>query len=141
ALGYYFAGFYLLSTLFRPGVEYYKYLRSRLYELGNEVKYPREDVIKLRADVMELKSRVSRHEDQIQELEKQLGEQGYRLEMRVQQEAQAGVARHQELDRRFGSLGRKFEETVDRLTDNQEIIAGVKAFLRLVKDGSQEKHV
>ncbi|MFB7600461.1 hypothetical protein [Streptomyces sp. NPDC056160] len=36
-------------------------------------------------------------------------------------------------DRRIAALGREFESTVNRLTGNQEIIAGVKAFLRLLR--------
>jgi hypothetical protein len=34
-------------------------------------------------------------------------------------------------------VARKFEETIDRLTDNQEIISGIKAFLRLVQPARQ----
>ncbi|WP_171064386.1 hypothetical protein [Actinomadura soli] len=38
-----------------------------------------------------------------------------------------------ELDRRLDAMGRQFEETVARLTDNQEVIAGIKAFLRMLR--------
>lgn len=41
--------------------------------------------------------------------------------------------RAEEVDRRIAALGREFESTVNRLTDNQDIIAGVKAFLRLLR--------
>ncbi|GAA3483422.1 hypothetical protein [Streptomyces yanii] len=41
--------------------------------------------------------------------------------------------RTEEANRRIAALGREFESTVNRLTDNQEIIAGVKAFLRLLR--------
>ena len=39
----------------------------------------------------------------------------------------------QENGRKLDAVARKFEETIDRLTDNQEIIAGIKAFLRLIQ--------
>ena len=42
-------------------------------------------------------------------------------------------ARAQDADRKIAALGREFEATVNRLTDNQEIITGLKAFLRLLR--------
>ncbi|TXS19210.1 hypothetical protein EAO70_10280 [Streptomyces sp. adm13(2018)] len=38
-----------------------------------------------------------------------------------------------ETDRRIAALAREFESTVNRLTDNEEIITGLKAFLRLLR--------
>ena len=48
----------------------------------------------------------------------------------------AAELRHQNLEKRFMSLARTFEETVNRLTDNQQIIGGIKAFLRLIQQDS-----
>ena len=39
-----------------------------------------------------------------------------------------------ELDLKIAALARKFEESLDRLTDNRELISGIKAFLRMVRD-------
>ncbi|MFC9244832.1 hypothetical protein ACFT7S_12595 [Streptomyces sp. NPDC057136] len=36
-------------------------------------------------------------------------------------------------DRKITALAREFEATVNRLTDNQEIITGLKSFLRLLR--------
>ncbi|NUO97605.1 MAG: hypothetical protein HOW59_06715, partial [Nonomuraea sp.] len=47
--------------------------------------------------------------------------------------AMSAYERAEDADRRIAALGREFESTVNRLTDNQEIIAGVKAFLRLLR--------
>ncbi|MBI2943993.1 MAG: hypothetical protein HYY25_07320 [Candidatus Wallbacteria bacterium] len=131
-VGYYFAGFYLLSSLFRPGFELYGFLRQRLGELMQEVKYPREDVLKLRGDVHELKSRTERHEDQLEEIRKEIGKLGSRLESKLGETREEMRGRHAGLERRLEAVSRKFEETVDQMTDNQEIITGVKAFLRLL---------
>lgn len=46
--GYYFAGFYLLSTLFRPATAYFGRVRERLRTTLREVKHPRADVEQLR---------------------------------------------------------------------------------------------
>ncbi|MFE0805388.1 hypothetical protein [Streptomyces sp. NPDC058812] len=42
-------------------------------------------------------------------------------------------ARADDADRRITALGREFETTVNRLTTNEEIISGVRAFLRLMR--------
>ena len=39
-----------------------------------------------------------------------------------------------DLDLKIAALARKFEESLDRLTDNRELISGIKAFLRMVRD-------
>jgi hypothetical protein len=44
-----------------------------------------------------------------------------------------GQNRSEESQRQLDAVARRFEETIDRLTDNQEIISGIKAFLRLVQ--------
>jgi hypothetical protein len=36
-------------------------------------------------------------------------------------------------DRRLTGITRRFEDTLDRLGDQREIVAGLKAFLRLVR--------
>lgn len=53
-VGYYFAGFYLVSTLFRPAAAYFTQLRKLLDGMLREVKYPREDVAELRSKVQRL---------------------------------------------------------------------------------------
>jgi hypothetical protein len=121
-LGYAFAGLFLLSTLLRPAAEYYQYLHAKLSGYLSEVKYPREDVVKLVQDVKDLQAAAK--------------EQGERLEERQREAARLEESLRQgDLDnqRKLDAVARKFEETIDRLTDNQEIISGIKAFLRLVQ--------
>src|SRR5262249_1580668 len=43
-VGYYFAAFYLVSTIFRPAVAGYVYLREKLLAITEEARYPREDI-------------------------------------------------------------------------------------------------
>jgi hypothetical protein len=123
-LGYYFAGFYVLSTFVRPGVEYYKYLRARLSHIETEVHYPREDVVKLVADIKAVLLDQRALENEFK-----------RLEEKLDKTSKQSDARQVELDRKISAISRKFEETVDRLTDNQQIISGIKAFLRLIQQG------
>ncbi|KUO07970.1 hypothetical protein [Streptomyces sp. DSM 15324] len=127
--GYWFAAFFLLSTFFRPAGAYFGQLRRRLGTLLKEVTYPRDDVVELRA-------RLDRAETGTRVLEEKAEEQYEALaELRRTVDALA-LSTHDRADatdRRLAALGREFESTVNRLTDNQEIIAGVKAFLRLLR--------
>ncbi|MFF7474711.1 hypothetical protein [Streptomyces sp. NPDC008092] len=126
--GYWFAAFFLLSTFFRPAGAYFGQLRRRLGSLLKDVTYPRDDVV-------ELQSRLKRAEAGTRVLEEKAEEQ-YRalaeLRRTVDALALSSEDRAAAADRRIVALGRQFESTVNRLTDNQELIAGVKAFLRLL---------
>jgi hypothetical protein len=121
-LGYVFAGLFLLSTFFRPGVEYYRYLRARLSAALSEVKYPRDDVQRLVAEVRQLLA------DRTEQ-----GRALTLLQTEHERLSAAMIAGDRDSQRRLDAVARKFEETIDRLTDNQEIISGIKAFLRLVE--------
>ncbi|MEU3520663.1 hypothetical protein ABZ770_36325 [Streptomyces sp. NPDC006654] len=127
--GYWFAGFFLLSTFFRPAGAYFAQLRRRLGTLLREVTFPRDDVVELhlRLDRAEAGTRVL--EEKAEEQYRALAE----LRRTVDALAMSTYERAEETDRRIAALGREFESTVNRLTDNQEIIAGVKAFLRLLR--------
>jgi hypothetical protein len=59
AVGYYFAGFYLLSTFFRPAGAYFSRLRERVTTLMSEARHPREDVVALLARVENLTTEVT----------------------------------------------------------------------------------
>jgi hypothetical protein len=122
-MGHVFAGLFLLSTLFRPAVEYYQYLRRQLTDVLEEVKYPREDVARLVHDVDQSTQQWQTQAQRQAELTQELA----RLEA-------ASVARTTEAHRRLDAVIRKFDESLDRLTDNREVISGLKAFLRLVRE-------
>ncbi|MFH9612627.1 hypothetical protein ACH4MM_02465 [Streptomyces pratensis] len=127
--GYWFAGFFLLSTVFRPAGAYFGQLRRRLGTLVKDVTFPRDDV-------MELRERVGHLHDGARVLETKAEEQYLALaEVRRTMDA-LNVSVHgraDEADRKIAALAREFESTIDRLTDNQEIITGLKAFLRLLR--------
>ena len=122
-LGSAFAALFLLSTLFRPAVEYYRFLRRQLTEVLEEVKYPREDVARLVRDV-----------DAGSELVRVLQQQQLEFSRDLARQEKESVSRTTEAHRRLDAVIRKFDESLDRLTDNREVIAGLKAFLRLVRD-------
>ncbi|WP_436790736.1 hypothetical protein [Yinghuangia sp. YIM S10712] len=128
-IGYYFSGFYLLSTAFRPAQAYFAHLRRRLIGMLKEVQYPHENVVELRGRVTQAEASLETLYRRIEEL----AEQDAELRALIEKTVEAMAARDARTDRQMDAMGRRFEDTVNRLTDNQEVIAGIKAFLRLLR--------
>lgn len=124
-LGYPFAGFYLLSCLVRPVIASMQQVRRRLETIAEDTRFPRDDVMKLRGQVEAHELAVARFDQELAELR------------RRHEELAEGVEKQRaELELKIGALARKFEESLDRLTDNRELIGGIKAFLRMVREPS-----
>lgn len=121
--GHAFAGLFGLSTFFRPAVEYYRYLRRQLADLLDESRFPRVDVVKLRADLEALQCALDAREAAHEALRRRLETTEAQLEVRLA-----------DANRRFEGVARRFDEALDHLTDNREVIAGLRAFLRLVRE-------
>ncbi len=125
-VGYYFAAFYLVSTAFRPAAAGYVYLTRKLRAIGEEVRYPREDV-------KEMRMQVHLHEEKLRVLSEQVEHMWQNLE----REAAARDSVDRELRQNIHAISREFETTVSRLTDNQEVLRGIQAFVRLIAQSSQ----
>jgi hypothetical protein len=124
-VGYWFAGFYLVSTLLRPLVAGYAYLMGKLRAVGEEARYPRDDV----REVRELLERqVAQSEAAAEEL------RHLRRELEAARDTLGTDAA--DLRARQEALSREFERTVSRLTDNQEVIQGIRAFVRLISQSA-----
>lgn len=121
AIGYYFAAFYLISTLFRPAAAAYAYLSYKLSTIAEETRYPREDVVEIRSRLDGVEQSMRDFSTRVEALEERLG-----TEERTRDEET------RELRDNVHDIGREFESTISRLTDNQEIIKGLQAFVRLV---------
>ena len=134
AIGYYFAAFYLLSTVYRPALAGYEYLSTKLFSLAEEATHPREDVVtlRLRMDDMEHRLEQSRAE------EKQL-RQGLTQEAETRTRENRELARQTRAARdRIDDVAREFESAVARVSDRQELIQGIQAFVRLIAESSRE---
>jgi len=129
AVGYYFAGLFLLSTFFRPAGAYFGYLRRRMTEMLREVKHPRDDLIEVlgRLDRLTIETKALR--TLVEEQGRSIAQTRQRLGTIEDESKGRDQALHVKLD----AHGRQFEHSLSRLTDNQEVIAGLKAFLRLVR--------
>ena len=142
--GYYFAGFYLLSTAIRPAVAYVAHVRDRIRVLTRESTYPRDDVASL-------KRRVDLATKAVGELREELRRTGSALAgdiaharqllttdlARVQDEQAAdrtaARSRDDDLGRRIDQMVRRIEATLDGISDHQELLTGLRALVRMIK--------
>jgi hypothetical protein len=125
-VGYYFAVFYLVSTAFRPAAAGYVYLSRKLRAIGEEVRYPREDVI-------EMREKLRWQEIAVRDLIEQMKDCREALRQETQIREEESCALRQSVH----AISREFETTVSRLTDNQEVIKGIQAFVRLIAQSTQ----
>ncbi|MCX3061565.1 hypothetical protein [Streptomyces beihaiensis] len=126
--GYWFAGFFVLSTFFRPANAYFAQLRRRLGTLLKDVTFPRDDVAELRARVDHFESTARVLEERTEDHYRTLAE----LRRSLEALSLTTYEHADETSRKFTALSREFESAVSHLTDNQELIAGIRAFLRLL---------
>ena len=149
--GYYIAGFFLFATAFRPAAAYFLHVRERIRVLTVESTHPRDDIATLRGQVEAL-------EQAVQDLRRDLRQAGadirrtestlsdaiaharqlltvdlVRLEDAQAADRSESRSRHEELERRIDQMVRRIESTLDGLTDHQEVLAGLRALVRMVR--------
>jgi hypothetical protein len=155
AIGYYVMGAYLLSATIRPAAAYFAHLRERIRTLSRESLHPREDVMELRERVAGLVKTARRLEVELAESRRAVTDDLRRTEATLAdgiahgrdvltadlarlQDAQvtdAGAARQRddEMGRRIDAMVRRIDETLTGLGDQQELLAGLRALVRMVR--------
>jgi hypothetical protein len=144
ALGYYVVAAYLLSASIRPAAAYFAHLRERISTLSQESLHPREDVVALRERVAELTE--SRHAltedlrrtedklaDGIAHARQVLTADLARLQDGQAADREAARLRDEDLGRRIDAMIRRIDETLTGLGDHQELLAGLRALVRMVR--------
>jgi hypothetical protein len=149
--GYYIAGISLLLTAFRPAAAYFGHLRERIKVLTRESMYPRDDVATLlhRADMMEqsadelrlqlrnenedLRRTESALTDGIAHARQVLADDLNRLQDMQAADRAAARSRDEDLERQIGQMVRRIEATLDGISDHQELLAGLRALVRMVR--------
>jgi hypothetical protein len=150
-VGYYFAGFYLLSTAIRPAVAYFGHVRERIRTLGRESRHPRDDVatLKQRVDgvtgtLKELRAELGRMSEGARRTQSTLTDdiaharQVLTADLARVQEAQdadrsAARTRADDLGRRIDQMVRQIEATLDGISDHQDLLTGIRALVRMIK--------
>ncbi|HLK61093.1 MAG TPA: hypothetical protein VKU00_31310 [Chthonomonadaceae bacterium] len=123
--GYYFAAFYLVSTLFRPVLAGYVYLMRKLNAIGEEARYPREDIVEVRQKLKWQEATLRDLQDRMRDTREDL-----------ERERRTREGEEYEMRQNIQAISREFESTVSRLTDNQDVIKGIQAFVRLIGQAS-----
>jgi hypothetical protein len=149
--GYYIAGIALLSTAFRPAAAYFGHLRERIKVLTRESTHPRDDVATLlnRTDMLEqslgelrlhqqntnedLRRTESVLTDAVAHAQQVLAADLNRLQDVQAADRAAGRSRDEDLERRIGQMMRRIEATLEGISDHQELLAGLRALVRMVR--------
>jgi hypothetical protein len=146
-LGYYFAGFYLLAATIRPAIAYFSHLRERISMLSRESLHPREDVITLRHDLevltgkvqllaLELPRAEANLTDGIAHARELLTDDLGRMRDAQAADREAARSRDADLTRQVGRMVRQIEDTLDGISDHQELQVGIRALIRMIKADS-----
>jgi hypothetical protein len=154
-IGYYFTASYLLAVAIRPAAAYFAHLRERIGTLSRESLHPREDVLALREEVAGLTMTAEKLAEDLAESHRALGTDLRRTEEKLAdgiahsrqvltadlarlQDAQvtdrdAARLRDDELGRRIDTMIRRIDETLTGLGDQQELLVGLRALVRMVR--------
>jgi hypothetical protein len=118
AVGYYFAGFFLLSTVVRPALAYLTHVRDRITVLTKESTFPRDDVGTLKATMRTL-------EHTVREVRTE--------QNRLATDRSAAWSRVDDLERRLERMARRIENALDGIGDHQEVVTGIRALARIFR--------
>jgi hypothetical protein len=150
-VGYYVAGFFLLSTAFRPAAAYFAHVRARIGVLARHATHPPDDVATLHTKINQVKDSVTEVRAGLQQTREALRLTDVRLtdsisharqllagditQLQGAQAADRTATRSQaeELGRRIDDMVRRIEATLDGLSDHQELLAGLRALVRMVR--------
>lgn len=122
------------SVVIRPVLQLYEYLSTRIRELTGRVMYPRQDIQLLLSEVVELQQRSRSLVGEIDTLRRQVDQEHGRMNSRIQQGESREASNHISMERRIETLSHEFEDVVGRLSEDKELIAGVRAFARMFRE-------
>jgi hypothetical protein len=133
-LGYTFAAAYLLSMCFRPLAVFYTHQRERFRIMLAHCKVPRDDALGIRERLTDL-------EDTTEQLrEARIADQSTteatldRLRAEVAELRETVTRQERAFDAKVDRVCGEFSRSIERLTEDQELLRGMRAFVRLVKE-------
>jgi hypothetical protein len=136
-VGYYVAGFYLLSTVVRPAGAYFAHLRQRISALGRETTHPRDDVVTLRHKVDAVDASLAEFRIEMGESVRADADALRRAVVRLEeaQAADRAAARssNEEVRRTVDQMVRRVEAALDGVSDHQELLTGLRALVRMIR--------
>lgn len=136
SMGYWFAGFYLVTMVFRPFGAAYDYLHRKLSDIGEEARFPRDDALKLKNDLAEVKADLAELHRQMERISTELvtlTNASARAHQDILALQQAIERAEQSFRSRIGQMSDEIERALTRTFDHQDIVNGLRAFARLIK--------
>lgn len=131
AWGYGFALAFVLATGLRPVGALHEHLSARLRRMSDKVRYPVQDVRRLEARVAEMEHRLDTFStDTLPAFERRLEEGEVLVTERLAKQQSELAKFDRKVDRVLDELAR----SVERLTRDRELLAGLRAFVKLVKE-------
>lgn len=142
--GYYLAGIFLLATVFRPAFAYLAHVRERITVFSQESTYPRGDVVTLQArldvaesllreTVTDLQRARASFADDLEHARDQLSADISRLRETQDADRTQAASRHDEVKRQIEQMARRIEAALDGLSDRPEMLAGLRALVRMIR--------
>ena len=135
-IGYYFALIFLISTIFRPLLAYYQKERERLFRLKEQCHIPREDSHDLKQRLKKVEHLFSQFEGEfenhVNETEKNTHNLNF-LIRNLEVESKSFQKRNKE---QYQNVLNQFGKSIEKLTEDQELLRGIRAMLRLMKEES-----
>ena len=150
-VGYYLAGFFLLSTALRPASAYFSHLRQRISTLEREATFPRDDVLTLKGRVADLARDLTALREQADErltgvdddlrrgaadlahVRKLVTADLARLEDAQATDRAAARTADDDLRRTLDQLARRIDAALDGVSNHQELLTGLRALVRMIR--------
>ena len=132
-LGYYFAGFFLLSTTFRPGWAFYLAQRRRFAMLRSRTYVPRQDATQLAMRIDTLESNLMQLTEEIRYNAEQVNDKLGKLQLDQNQIAEDHRQMNKKYYQKVEMICDEFEKSISKLNHDKELLSGMKAFIKMIK--------
>jgi hypothetical protein len=113
---------------------FYAHMKVRLLELRSRARLPREDALELRDRVERLEMAASAWEEARRELAGRLEHDLAELDARQRETQRALSDQHARYEGKVDQLAREFTRSIEKLTEDKELLHGMRAFVRMVKE-------
>ncbi|MGQ9896740.1 MAG: hypothetical protein ACUVR8_04145 [Acidobacteriota bacterium] len=136
SVGYWFAGFYLATMVFRPVGAAYEYLHRKLADISEEARFPRDDTMKLKDELAKVKDDLTELHHQVKHIAEELvaltatSAKTHQDILTLQHTIERA---EQSFKSRIGQMSDEIERSLTRTFDQQDIVNGLRAFARLIK--------
>ncbi|MFZ2959714.1 MAG: hypothetical protein WA705_22755 [Candidatus Ozemobacteraceae bacterium] len=135
-IGYWFSGFFLLSTAFRPVHAFHVHMKTRLFNLRARCLVPREDAVDLATRLRSIESDVKDLQIELKKDREQTLEALEKNERNFETLRSGTTTEVRRFNDRVSAVCDEFRKSIEKLTEDQELLRGIRAFVHMVKTTS-----